>query len=62
MKVTLRAARINSGFTIDEAASRIGVSKWTLMNYEHGKSYPDIPILKNIESVYGVAYSDIIFP
>ena len=30
-------------------------------NYERGKSYPDIPILRKIEEVYGVPYNRLIF-
>ena len=46
---------------LPEAAQKIGVSTDTLGNYERGKSYPDIPILRKIESVYGVPYDRIIF-
>lgn len=61
MKVTLKAARINKGLTQEEAAKLIGVGVDTLGNYERGLTYPDIPILKNIEKVYEVEYSNIIF-
>ena len=46
---------------LPEAAQKIGVSTDTLGNYERGKSYPDIPILRKIESVYGVPYDRLIF-
>ena len=61
MKVTLKAARINKGLTQIEAANRIGVTVDTLANYEKGKTYPDIPVLKKIEEVYGVSYNHLIF-
>lgn len=61
MKVTLKAARINKGLSQEEAAKKIGVSVDTLSNYERGFTYPDIPILKEIEKVYEVEYSNIIF-
>lgn len=60
-KVTLKAARVNKGLTQDEAAKRIGISIFTLANYEAGKSFPDIPVLKRIEDVYGVPYHQLIF-
>ena len=47
--------------TQEEAAKRIGVSTDTLGNYERGKSYPDIPVLRKIEETYGVQYSQLIF-
>ena len=59
--MTLKAARVNAGLSRKEAAQKIGVSIDTLGNYERGKSYPDVPILRAIESVYRVPYSDIIF-
>ena len=46
---------------LPEAAQKIGVSTDTLGNYERGKSYPNIPILRKIESVYGVPYDRLIF-
>ena len=44
-----------------EAAKLIGISTDTLENYERGKSYPDIPVLRKIEEVYGVPYDRLIF-
>lgn len=61
MKFTLKTIRNLKGYTQEEAAKLIGISVDTLGNYERGKSYPDIPVLKKIESVYGVSYDKIIF-
>ena len=61
IKLTLKSARELRGYTQDEAAKLIGVSKDTLSNYERGKSYPDIPVLRRIENVYQVSYNQIIF-
>lgn len=60
-RVTLKMAREIRGYTQEEAAKLIGISVDTLGNYERGKSYPDVPILRKIESIYGVAYDHIIF-
>ena len=60
-KVTLKVAREASGLTQKEAAALIGVSADTLSNYERGKSYPDISILRKIEEVYKIPYDRIIF-
>lgn len=59
--VTLRAARVNAGYTQVEAAKEIGISVFTLANYERGITFPDVPILKKIESLYKVQYKDIFF-
>ena len=45
----------------EKAAKMIGISTDTLGNYERGKSYPDIPVLRKIEEVYGIPYDRIIF-
>ena len=61
MRSTLKTAREIKGYTQEEAAKLIGISTDTLGNYERGRSYPDIPILRNIENVYGVSYEQLIF-
>ncbi len=60
-KYTLKTARDRMKLTQEEAAKLIGISTDTLGNYERGKSYPDIPVLRKIESVYGVPYEQLIF-
>lgn len=44
-----------------EAAKLLGVSKDTLSNYERGVSFPNVPIINNIEKIYGIKYDQIIF-
>ena len=61
MRITMKAARVNRNLNQAEAAKLLGISRKTLQNYEAGASFPDIPILKRIESLYKVSYSDIIF-
>ena len=61
MIVTLKQARELNGLKQFEAAEILGVTPETLANYEKGKSYPDIPVLRKIESLYEVPYHRIIF-
>lgn len=61
MKITMKAARINAGYTQKEAAKLLKVSKDTVSNWERGKSYPDVTNLRDIERVYRVKYDDLIF-
>lgn len=61
MRVSLKTARELNGYKQTEAAKLIGVSVDTLGNYERGKSYPDIPVLRKIEEIYGVPYDKLIF-
>lgn len=60
-RFTLKTAREMKKLTQEQAAKLIGISVDTLGNYERGKSYPDVPILRKIESVYGVPYEQLIF-
>lgn len=61
MRVSLKQARELKGLKQSEAAEKIGISADTLGNYERGKSYPDIPVLRKIEEIYGIPYDRLIF-
>lgn len=60
-KLTLKAARVNMGLTQIEAAKKLGISTQTLLNYEKGRTSPDVATLKRIEDLYEVSYRDIYF-
>lgn len=61
MMLTLKAIRANCGLSQKEAGEKIGVSEYTWSNYEKGKTFPDVPTLKKIESEFGISYNQIIF-
>lgn len=61
MKATLKAIRVNNGWSQEQAAKLYGVSVATLQNYELGKTFPDVPIINKIIEVTGIGYNDIIF-
>ena len=61
VKLTLRAARVNAGFTQKEAAARLGVSNGTLCNWENGISFPYIQQVYKICELYGVSLDNLIF-
>lgn len=60
-KYTLKTARERVGLGQAEAAQLMGISVETLSNYERGKTYPDVPIIKKMEHVYDVTYNQLIF-
>lgn len=60
-KFTLKTAREKAGLTQLEAANALGISVDTLSNYERGKTYPDVILIKKIEKLYQVEYNQIIF-
>ena len=59
--ITLKAARVNKNIKQEDAAKLMGISISTLRNYEAGKTFPDVPVIKRIEKLYDVEYKDIIF-
>ncbi|MBQ0074508.1 MAG: helix-turn-helix transcriptional regulator [Prevotella sp.] len=61
MGITLKAARVNVGMSRTVAAEKLEVAVSTLRNYEIGKTYPPVDVVKRMENVYGVSYSDLIF-
>ena len=61
MKATLKAIRVNNGWSQEAAAILFGVSVATLQNYELGRTFPDVPIINNIIKATGLSYDDIIF-
>lgn len=60
-KITLKAARVNAGLTLAEAAAALGISISTLKNWESKKSYPTQPNIEKLCSLYGIPYDYIDF-
>mgnify|MGYP001254001873 FL=1 len=61
LKITLKAARTNAGYTQEQAAEALGLSLSTLKNDEAGRTYPSVNVVKAIEELYQVRYDNIIF-
>lgn len=61
MTITLKAARVNKNLTQAEAAKLLGISKDSLWNYENGRSFPDVRVIKKMEEVYELSYDNLIF-
>ena len=61
MKITLKAARVNAGYSQKEAAKILGISNTTLCNWENGTSFPNVQQIEKICELYGVSYDDLIF-
>ena len=52
MKITLKALRINSKLTLEEASKKIGISRETLRSYEAFKTAPDLKMLPKIFMIF----------
>lgn len=61
LAITLKAARVNKNLTQAEAAKLLGISKDSLWNYENGRSFPDVRVVKKMEEVYELSYDNLIF-
>ena len=61
MAITLKAARVNAGFTQKEAAKSLNISKGALASYEMYRTIPDVEKAKRIAALYGMGVDDIIF-
>ena len=62
MKITLKAARVNAGYTQKSASQRLGVNRLTLLNWEQGKTYPTISKFAEMCRLYNTSLNDIILP
>lgn len=60
-KMTLKAARVNAGFSQKEASGRLNISNKTLCNWEKGVSFPKANKIEALCNLYGITYDDIIF-
>lgn len=60
-RVSLRAKRVDLNLTLEEAAKRIGISKYSLYNYERYKTIPNIEVAKEIAKAYRVDIDSLRF-
>lgn len=60
-KWSLKALRVNAGYTQKTACKKIGVTQKTLSSWENGLTYPNQKQIEQICSVYNVAYDRINF-
>lgn len=61
IKVSLKAARVNAGFSQKDAADALKISNKTLANWEKGDTFPSAEKIESLCSLYKISYDDIIF-
>lgn len=59
MKLSLKAARINAGVTVEQAANAAAVSTSTIYNWESGITDPGYKQLRALCELYGVDTNSI---
>ena len=52
--------RKKNGFSQEEVASRIGVSRQTLAKWENGESVPDVLFSNKLAEIYDVSLDDLV--
>ena len=61
MEVTMKAARVNAGYTQKAAAKLLNISNNTLSSYENYKTIPDVLTSKRMAKLYHISVDNIIF-
>ena len=61
LKITLKAARMNIGKTLKEAAAEFGIHYETLSNYESDSTNVPRTFFIKLESVYGIPTENLYF-
>lgn len=60
-KMSLRAARVDAGFTMRDVAERLNVNENTVSAWERGRSDPRAKQVSEMLKMYGRKFEDIDF-
>lgn len=55
LQITLKAARVNAGFTQEQVEKATGFARSTLIRWENGKGFPRIDDLTTLCDLYGIS-------
>ena len=61
MPISIKAARVNAGFTQTEVADRVNKTKNTIASYESYSTAPDIKTAQAMAELFGMSVNDIIW-
>lgn len=61
-KITLTAARINAGYTLDKVANILHKSKSTIISWEKGKTSIDVHNFKELCDLYNIPMEFVNLP
>ena len=56
----LKEARMRAGFTQENIAEKLNVSRQTISNWENEKSYPDIVNVITLSDLYSISLDDLL--
>lgn len=61
IKISMAAARKNAGLTQRQVCETLNISKTTLVNYEKGRTIPDLKMGSDIAALYDIPIDNIKF-
>ena len=61
LKISLKSARVNAGYSQKCASTKLGVSNKTLSSWENGTTAPKADMIDRICQLYKVEYDNLIF-
>ena len=59
IQISLKAARVNAGLTLEDVAKSMMKSKQTIINWEKGRSVPSVPDMEYMVKLYGIPQDNI---
>lgn len=62
LQITLTAARVNAGYSLDEVAKEMKKTKGTIINWEKGRIIPKIPEMEMLSKIYDIPVDNIFLP
>lgn len=62
LQITLAAARVNAGLTQSDVASKMHVSKRTIVNWEKGIVIPSFANIHALSGLYNIPEDNIFLP
>ena len=62
LQISLAAARVNAGFTQEEVAKKLHVSKKSIINWEKGKIIPNFATINVLAGLYKIPEDNIFLP
>ena len=61
LKISLKSARVNAGYSQKQASTMLGVGNKTLSSWENGITVPKADKIDKICQLYNVNYDNLIF-
>lgn len=61
LKISIKSARVNAGYSQKDASAKLGVSNKTLCSWEKGITVPKADMIDKICQLYKIGYDNLIF-